>query len=106
MTKKKIIPNIEEILEMVDEKLKYSVKSPDHGRLVAERALAEKKRRTEDAFFRDFTSITFGDYINAAHSFNREMMGSMDSMQRAAYYTFFAYEESLKRMDKAETEVN
>ena len=91
---------------MVDEKLKYSIKKPEQARAVAERALAEKRTRAQEAFFKDFTSITFGDYINAAHSFNREMMTSMDSIQKAAYYTFFAYEESLKRLDKLETEIN
>jgi hypothetical protein len=106
MTKKKNIPDVEEILQMVDEKLKYSIKKPDEAKQSHYAAIAERRKRAEESFFKDFTSITFGDYINAIHSFNREMMSNMDPIQKAAYYTFFAYEESIKRIDKAETEIN
>ena len=87
---------------MVDEKLKYSIRKPAEASRSHYAAIAERRKKAEESFFKDFTSITFGDYINAMHSFNREM----DPIQRASYYTFFAYEESLKRIDKAETEIN
>lgn len=97
--KDKLIPNVKEILDMVDEKIKFSIKSPVKAkrRLVDKRE--ERAKEMQKAFFTDFTSITFGDYINALHSFNREpSTATMDKAQRSAYFTFFAYEESLKRL--------
>ena len=103
MTKKKI-PNVEEILTMFDEKTKFRIQRPsDEHRETAEE---NAKTRAEEAFFKDFASVTFGDYINAVHSFNREMMSSMDPLQTAAYYTFFVYEESLKRIEENENCIN
>jgi len=109
--KKKLIPNVKEILTMVDEKIKFKdlggPVSPEQARA----RYAEKKRKLKEkaqkAFFTDFTSITLGDYINAIHAFNRESASaSMDPQQRAAYFAFFAYEESLKRLDKQYEQVN
>ena len=105
--KKKLIPDVKEILEMVDTKIKFSVKSPEKGRARLAEKREEQVKKIQKAFFTDFTSITFGDYINAVHSFNRESMtATMDSKQKTAYFTFFAYEESLKRLDKSISYIN
>jgi hypothetical protein len=105
--KKKLIPDVKEILEMVDEKMKFYVKKPDDAKKRAEDKQRENLEKIQKAFFTDFTSITFGDYINAFHSFNRESTTvSMDSRQKTAYYTFFAYEESLKRLDESVSHIN
>lgn len=92
---------------MVDSKIKFSVKDPAAGRQrVAERR-REMVEKAQRAFFTDFTSITFGDYINAFSSFSMEpSTASMDGKQRTAYYTFFAYEESIKRLNETSLYIN
>lgn len=109
--KKKLIPDVKEILEMVDTKIKFKdlggVRTPEQARARHAERREERVKKIQKAFFTDFTSITFGDYINAVHSFNRESMtATMDSKQKTAYFTFFAYEESLKRLDKSISYIN
>ena len=105
--KKKLIPDVKEILEMVDTKNKFSVDTPQKGKSRFAEKKEERVKKFQKAFFTDFTSITFGDYINAVHSFNRESMtATMDDRQKSAYFTFFAYEESLKRLDKSISYIN
>lgn len=111
MANKKQIPDIEEILKMVDEKIKIKdlggPRSPEQARARYEekrRAMFEKAQR---AFFTDFTSVTFGDYINAIHSFNRSsVVASMDPTKKSAYFTFFAYEESVRRLEEQHQDIN
>ena len=109
MTKsKKPIPNIADILEMFDIKSEeeYAVRSPEEGKEKAEEDLREQEELTASVF-RDFSTITIGDYINAAHAFNREMMGSkLDADQEMAYFTLFAFEERVKRMSEHYTYIN
>ncbi len=109
MTKsKKPIPNIADILEMFDIKSEeeYAVRSPEEGKEKAEEDLREQEELTASVF-RDFSTITIGDYINAAHAFNREMMGSkLDADQEMAYFTLFAFEERAKRMSEHYTYIN
>ena len=109
MTKsKKPIPNIADILEMFDIKSEeYAVRSPEEGKEKAEEDLREQEEKLTASVFRDFSTITIGDYINAAHAFNREMMGSkLDANQEMAYFTLFAFEERAKRMSEHYTYIN
>ena len=99
MTKKKDIPDVTEILKMVDEKLKFAIKHPQEAREKAMDYIEENEEFINESVFKDFTTITLGDYINAAHTYNREMMGSkLDSTQEAAFFTLFAFEERAKRI--------
>ena len=109
MTKnKKPIPNIADILEMFDIKSEeYAVRSPEEGKEKAEADLKEREEELTASVFRDFSTITIGDYINAAHAFNREMMGSkLDANQEMAYFTLFAFEERAKRISDHYTYIN
>tara|TARA_Y100001938_G_scaffold75442_1_gene104442 strand:- start:1907 stop:2230 length:324 start_codon:yes stop_codon:yes gene_type:complete len=101
MTKKKDIPDITEILRMVDDRMKYAIKHPAGAKEKAMNDIYENEDRINNSVYRDFTTITLGDYIGAAHAFNREMMSpSMDTEQRAAYFTLFAFEERAKRIQE------
>jgi len=110
MTKsKKPIPNIADILEMFDIKSEdgYAARSPETGKEKAEENLKEQEENLIASVFRDFSTITIGDYINAAHAFNREMMGSkLDADQEMAYFTLFAFEERAKRISDHYTYIN
>ena len=82
-------------------------KSDEIGKAIIEEFLNAKKNkyieeneeRINESVFKDFTTITLGDYINAAQIYNREMMGSkLDATQEAAFFTLFAFEERAKRI--------
>jgi hypothetical protein len=104
--KKKDIPDITEILRMVDDRMKYSIKNPKEAREKAMNEIYENEEEINESVYRDFTTITLGDYISAAHAFNREMLGApMDEAQRAAYFTLFAFEERAKRIQEHYTYV-
>ena len=99
MTKKKLIPDIAEILDMIDDKLKFSIKHPEEAKEKAMDYIEENEERINASVFKDFTTITLGDYINAAQVYNREMMGTkVDATQEAAFFTLFAFEERAKRI--------
>jgi len=99
--KKKDIPDITEILKMVDDRMKYAIKDPKEAREKAMNEIYENEEQINESVYRDFTTITLGDYISAAHAFNRETMGTpMDAEQRAAYFTLFAFEERAKRIQE------
>ena len=105
--KKKPIPDVLEILEACDERLQFAIKNPKAAKESAMKRLLEDGEDTEGVVMQDFSTITLGDYISAAHSYNREMMGSAaDSQQRAAYYTLFAFEERAKRLKEHHTHIN
>ena len=104
--KKKPIPDITEILKMVDQKLKFSIKHPHKAKEKAMEYIEENEESINNSLFKDFATITLGDYISAAHAFNREALGgSMDATQRAAYFTLFAFEERAKRIQEHYTHV-
>jgi hypothetical protein len=107
MNKKKPIPNVLEILEALDKESKFSIKKPEQAK---ERAVIQHDKTEQEegaAMLQDFSAITLGDYISAAHSFNREMMGSnVGAHQKAAYFTLFAFEERAKRMEEHYTYIN
>tara|TARA_R100000664_G_C2681304_1_gene89195 strand:- start:256 stop:579 length:324 start_codon:yes stop_codon:yes gene_type:complete len=106
MKKKPTIPDISEILKMVDDRMKYAIKSPEQAREKAMNEIYENEERINQSLYKDFTTITLGDYIGAAHAFNRETMGTpMDAEQRAAYFTLFAFEERAKRIQEHYTYV-
>ena len=106
MTKKKPIPDISEILEMIDKKVKFSIKPPHKAKEKAMEQIEENADDLNNSLLRDFATITLGDYISAAHAFNREAMSSsMDASQRAAYFTLFAFEERAKRIQEHYTHV-
>jgi len=97
--KKKLIPDVSEIIEALDDKTKFSVKCPKAAKEKAMNDLMDSEEERNEMVFKDFTTITLGDYISAAHAFNREMMSpSMDAQQRSAYFTLFAFEERAKRI--------
>lgn len=99
MTKKKTIPDVSEILEMIDKKVKFSIKKPQQAKEKAMEHIEENEELINASVFKDFTTITLGDYINAAQVYNREMMGTkVDSNQEAAFFTLFAFEERAKRI--------
>ena len=101
MTKKKDIPDITEILRMVDDRMKYAIKNPTEAKEKAMKDIYDNEEEINNSVYKDFTTITLGDYIGAAHTFNREMMGaSMDSAPKAAYFTLFAFEERAKRIQE------
>jgi len=102
---KKPIPDVTEILKMYDKTLKktkkYTINSPEKAKEKAMNRIEQESDRINRGVYRDFTTITLGDYISAAHTFNREMMSSsMDSAQKAAYFTLFAFEERAKRISE------
>ena len=89
---------------MVDEKIKFKDLggpiSPEQARARLVEKRKEMVRKAQKAFFTDFTSVTFGDYINAVHAYNRSSMGaSVDPTTKSAYFTFFAYDESCRRLE-------
>ena len=97
--KKKLIPDVTEILDSFDKKNKFAVKHPKDAKEKAMQELMQNEDEINEKVMRDFTTITLGDYIGAAHAFNREMMSpSMDAQQRSAYFTLFAFEERAKRI--------
>jgi hypothetical protein len=99
MTKKKDIPDIAEILRMVDDRMKYAIKDPADAKEKAMNEIYENEERINASVLKDFTTITLGDYINAAQVYNREMMGTkVDATQEAAFFTLFAFEERAKRI--------
>ena len=99
--KKKDIPDITEILRMVDDRMKYAIKHPEDAKEKAMNDIYDNEEQINNSVYRDFTTITLGDYIGAAHTFNREVMSpSMDEAQRAAYFTLFAFEERAKRIQE------
>lgn len=92
---------------MVDDKIKYAIRDPKKARERAMNDIYENEEEINESVYRDFTTITLGDYISAAHAFNRETMGSpMDAAQRAAYFTLFAFEERAKRIEEHYTYIN
>lgn len=97
--KKKPIPDVSDILEAFDNKNKFAIK---HPAIAKEKAMEDLRNREEDInamAARDFNTITLGDYISAAHVYNREIMGgTIDAEQRSAYFTLFAFEERAKRI--------
>jgi len=106
MTKKKPTPDIAEILKMVDEKIKFSIKHPSEAKEKAMDYIEENEESINESVLKDFATITLGDYISAAQVFNREAMGAaMDETQRAAYFTLFAFEERAKRIQEHYTYV-
>jgi NACalpha-BTF3-like transcription factor len=99
--KKKQIPDVSEILESFDKKTKFSIKKPKVAKEKAMQDLMDNEEMINEAVYKDFSTITLGDYISAAHAFNREMMSSnLDNDQRAAYFTLFAFEERAKRISE------
>jgi hypothetical protein len=97
--KKKLIPDVSEITEAFDEKTKFRVKDPKIAREKAMKDLMDNEEERNAMAYKDFTTITLGDYIGAAHALNREMLNpSMDATQRSAYFTLFAFEERAKRI--------
>jgi len=113
--KKKPIPDISEILDMFNESAKvveeayasFAIETPQKAREKKMLDTEEQEKKIEDILFRDFNTITLGDYINAAQVYNREMMGSKGtSPQEAAYFTLFAFEERLKRIVEHHTYIN
>jgi len=97
--KKKLIPDVSEIIEALDQKTKFSVKDPKLAKEKAMKDLMDNEDERNAMVYKDFTTITLGDYIGAAHALNREMMNpSMDAEQRSAYFTLFAFEERAKRI--------
>ena len=79
--------------------MKYAIKDPSQGKEKAMNEIYENEERINASVFKDFTTITLGDYINAAQVYNREMMGSkVDATQEAAFFTLFAFEERAKRI--------
>ena len=86
---------------MVDDRMKYAIKDPKEAREKAMNEIYENEEQINQSLYKDFTTITLGDYISAAHAFNRETMGTpMDAEQRAAYFTLFAFEERAKRIQE------
>jgi hypothetical protein len=105
--KKPTIPDISEILDMIDEKLKFSIKHPSKGKEKAMDYIEENEERITASVLKDFTTITLGDYINAAQVYNREMMGSkLDATQELAFFTLFAFEERAKRLSDHYQHIN
>lgn len=95
---KKPIPDVTEILESFDKKNKFKIK---HPKVAKEKAMKDLKIREEnpnELGLADFNTITLGDLISAAHTFNRECMSNMTPDQRTAYFTLFAIEERTNRI--------
>ena len=96
---KKPIPDVTDILESFDKKAKFKIRKPN---IAKEKAMKDLKEREEspngELGFADFSTITLGDLISAAHTFNRECMSSMTADQRTAYFTLFAAEERANRI--------
>tara|TARA_R100000808_G_scaffold5550_1_gene16824 strand:+ start:1651 stop:1956 length:306 start_codon:yes stop_codon:yes gene_type:complete len=94
---KKTIPDVSEILNACDKKTRFSIRRPEDAK---EKAV-EDMLENEAPGMMDFTTMTLGDLIGAAHSFNREMLSSAaDTDQRVAYFTLFAFEERAKRLQE------
>ena len=99
MTKKKLIPDVSEILGQLDGKLKFGIRNPKEVKENNVDKIEESEKKLQESMFRDFNTLTLGDYIAAAHIYNREMMGSKpDATQEMAYFTLFAFEERAKRL--------
>ena len=99
--KKKPIPDITDILKMYDkeDKDRYAISHPSAAKEKAMNYIEENSDKINESVYKDFTTITLGDYISAAHTFNREMMSaSMDAHSKAAYFTLFAFEERARRI--------
>jgi len=96
--KKKQIPDVTEILEAFDKKNKFTIRHPKLAKEKAMNDLIQRENEINEMAVRDFTTITLGDYINAAHALNRECVGTQDAEQRSAYFTLFAFEERAKRI--------
>ena len=96
--KKKLIPDVSDILESIDRKNKFNIK---HPKLAKEKAMEDLKIReesTNEMGLGDFNTITLGDLISATHAFNRECLSSISPSQRSAYFSLFAMEERSKRI--------
>ena len=107
MTKKKLIPDVSDILGVANDKMKFSIKKPTEAKEKAMNEIEENAERINTSLYKDFATLTLGDYINAAQVFNREMMGTgMDDSQRAAYFTLFAFEERAKRISDHYTHIH
>jgi len=99
MKKKKLIPDVSDILEAFDNENKFTIKHPKVAKEKAMKDLSDREDEINERAVRDFSTITLGDYISAAHVYNRECMtSSLDSQQRSAYFALFAYEERAKRI--------
>ena len=99
MKKKKQIPDVTSILKAFDDENKFAIKHPTAAKERAMEDLNDREDEINEKVMRDFTTVTLGDYISAAHIYNRECMtANLDSQQRSAYYTLFAFEERSKRI--------
>ena len=105
---KKPTPDIADILELFDKELApYRIGDPASAKKKAEADLEDQEKKFDESIFRDFTTIQLGDYINAVHAFNREMMGNkLEPHQQAVYFTLFAFEERVKRIADHYTYIN
>ena len=107
MTKKKLIPDVSDLLDMLDEKMKFSIGEPGKAKEKAMQTIRTHEEQIRESMFRDFMTLTLGDYINAAQTFNREMFGTkVDATQEAAFFTLFAFEERSKRISDHYQHIN
>ena len=108
---KKSIPDVGAILDLLDRENKFTVSAPEQAKKKANlrtiNQYEEEEEKLIESLFRDFNSVTIGDYINAAHVYNREMLGQkVSTTQEMAYFTLFAFEERLKRITEHYTYIN
>ena len=107
MTKKKLTPDVSELLDMLDKKQKFTIGDPAKAKEKAMHTIDTHEQKMKESLFRDFMNITLGDYINAAQSFNREMFGTkVDATQEAAFFTLFAFEQRAKRISDHYEHIN
>jgi hypothetical protein len=99
--KKPLIPNVDEILRKP-----LKIKPPSVAKRRTE--VRMNQERELNILFKNFSTITLGDYISAASTYNRELFDikGLTSQQSAAYYQMLAFEERALRLSKHLKEVN
>ena len=96
-----LIPNVDEILNKP-----LKVTPPSKAKKKAEKNMDQEKELS--ILFKNFSTITLGDYISAASIYNRELFDikGLSKQQAAAYYQLIAFEERALRLSKHLKEVN
>ena len=96
--KNKLIPDVSDILESIDKHNKFKIRHPKTAKEKAMKDFEIKSKSPNEHGLGDINTVTLGDLISAAHTFNRECVSSMSPQQRSAYFTMFMIEERTNRL--------